>query len=239
LGGVGCALSHIGIWSLFVNLPSSFLVHDLALIFEDDAVLPDNFVDQVSAVVAASPNLQKLALSKGCWLLGTSWYESLHMPPRSPLQTLSKTEETLDANSVSKAPLSTEIVGTVRHRFFGTHAYIISRDFAIELLSQALPISCQIDAYIATMAELYDRPLYYCPQHLNILQRIDRLSDIQASIANYPLCDDVERRFPAPLYYIITLHEVLQWLVFVLLMMLLVLLGFGLGYAWNSHNKFS
>jgi GR25 family glycosyltransferase involved in LPS biosynthesis len=227
LGGVGCALSHIGVWTLFANLPSSFLVHDLALVFEDDAVLPDDFVDQVAALVAASPLLQNLALSKGCWLLGASWYENMQMPPP---QEISKTPTSHVQSHVVD-------VGTVQHRFFGTHAYIISRDFAAELLTQALPISCHIDAYIATMAELYDRPLYYSPRHLNISQRLNRLSDIQSALSNHPLCDYVERRFPAPLTYLATLQEAMQWVVFVLFLLFTVLLSFGLGFWWSTHNK--
>lgn len=233
LGGVGCALSHIGIWSLFVNLPSSFLVHDLALIFEDDAVLPPDFVEQVSALVATSPVLQNLASSKGCWLLGTSWHESLQMPAPSDIL-----ERPPDAALTSKTSLQMQPrVGTVRHRFFGTHAYIISRDFAAELLTQALPVSCHIDAYIATMAELYNRPLYYCPMSLNIYQRPDRLSDIQGSLTNNPLCEDVESRLRAPLLFIVTLHEALQWVVFGLLILIILFLGVGLGYVLGGHAQ--
>jgi len=55
MGGVGCALSHIGVWEWMVenNAP-------LCLIFEDDAAVPAQFVPQVNQLIEQSPTLQDL-----------------------------------------------------------------------------------------------------------------------------------------------------------------------------------
>ena len=52
-GGVGCALSHIGIWEWMVETNAP-----VVLIFEDDAKMPPDFVQHMNQVIRASPTLQ-------------------------------------------------------------------------------------------------------------------------------------------------------------------------------------
>jgi GR25 family glycosyltransferase involved in LPS biosynthesis len=66
VGGVGCALSHIGLWEWLVNSE-----HDKVLIFEDDAVIPTGFVNTANKIISDSNILQS-----NQWdllLLGGNW----------------------------------------------------------------------------------------------------------------------------------------------------------------------
>jgi GR25 family glycosyltransferase involved in LPS biosynthesis len=66
VGGVGCALSHIGLWTWLVNSD-----HDKILIFEDDAVIPPGFVNNANRIIADSK-----ILNSNAWellLLGGNW----------------------------------------------------------------------------------------------------------------------------------------------------------------------
>jgi glycosyl transferase family 25 len=53
IGGVGCALSHIGIWQMMVQRQIPLL-----LVLEDDARLPADFVEKANALIASSKKLQ-------------------------------------------------------------------------------------------------------------------------------------------------------------------------------------
>lgn len=50
IGGVGCALSHIGCWKLALESDSPYF-----LVMEDDAVVPPSFVESMNAMFAANP----------------------------------------------------------------------------------------------------------------------------------------------------------------------------------------
>lgn len=66
VGGVGCALSHIGLWTWLVNSQ-----HDKILIFEDDAVVTPSFVPIANKIIADSR-----VLNSDGWdllLLGGNW----------------------------------------------------------------------------------------------------------------------------------------------------------------------
>lgn len=52
-GGVGCALSHMGIWEWMVETNAP-----VVLIFEDDAKITPDFVQHMNQVIRASPTLQ-------------------------------------------------------------------------------------------------------------------------------------------------------------------------------------
>jgi len=53
VGGVGCALSHIGIWEWIVQNQAS-----ITLVLEDDAKIPANFVSYMNQLIEASPTLK-------------------------------------------------------------------------------------------------------------------------------------------------------------------------------------
>jgi glycosyl transferase family 25 len=53
VGGIGCALSHIGIWEWIVQNQAP-----ITMIFEDDAKVPANFVPYMNQLIESSPTLK-------------------------------------------------------------------------------------------------------------------------------------------------------------------------------------
>lgn len=74
IGGVGCALSHIGIWQKMVQHQIPIM-----LIFEDDAKIPHDFVERANILIASSPNLQDYS-SWDMWLLASHQLYSKPLP---------------------------------------------------------------------------------------------------------------------------------------------------------------
>ena len=71
-------------------------------------------------------------------------------------------------------------------RFFGTHAYIITSEAMIVLLSRAFPVEVQLDSYMSFMIKIYGIPTYdiagICGQELHV-------SNIQTTCLNCPNVD--------------------------------------------------
>lgn len=126
-GGVGCALSHIGIWQMIVQRQIPMM-----LIIEDDAKIPNNFVEKVNSLIAASPTLQNPA-SWDMWNLATS-----------PLY----------AKPVANDPVVVEL-----DAFVGLIAYVITLQGATKLLEEVFPIHCHIDHYMVILKQV--RPMRY------------------------------------------------------------------------------
>ncbi len=74
IGGVGCALSHIGVWKWMVDNNQ-----DLCLIFEDDAVVPDSFIHNVNGCIDKSIILKNYK-NWDLWLLGGKWGDLSRIP---------------------------------------------------------------------------------------------------------------------------------------------------------------
>ena len=58
-GGVGCALSHIAVWQWLVNSD-----HEMALVFEDDAVVPPDFIEKANECIQKSTT----RIRNTCWV---------------------------------------------------------------------------------------------------------------------------------------------------------------------------
>jgi GR25 family glycosyltransferase involved in LPS biosynthesis len=122
VGGVGCALSHIAVWQKIVNEKIK-----VALVCEDDAVLPYNFVENVNSEIANSQVL--CDTSKWDMFLLCGLWKGLHDIPG---------EESLKKIDT----------------FFLFHCYVITYDGAKKLLEYALPIESHIDWWVSYMADV-------------------------------------------------------------------------------------
>ena len=82
-------------------------------------------------------------------------------------------------------------------RFFGTHAYVITKECMIVLLSRILPIEIQIDSYMSFMIKLYNLHAYdiagLCGQKLHI-------SNIQTSCVSCPEVNTDTPNIPSLIY---------------------------------------
>ncbi len=126
-GGVGCALSHIGIWQMMVQRQIPIM-----LIIEDDAKIPNNFVEKVNELIKYSPTLQD-PQNWDAWMLAT---------------------RPLYAKPVANDPVAVEL-----DAFVGLIAYVITLQGATKLLEQVFPIHCHIDHYMVILKQV--RPMRF------------------------------------------------------------------------------
>jgi len=112
VGAIGCSLSHIGIWKHIVDerLP-------LAFVFEDDALLPDKFVDDIVTVCTDTPQHFDV------------WMFSAHA--------------TADADTNDVLARGWRAI----EWFCGTYGYLLTTRGAELLLHDALPVSVPVDIY--------------------------------------------------------------------------------------------
>jgi len=146
IGGVGCALSHIAVWQWLVD-------HDqeACLVFEDDAVVPPDFIARANACIQQSAVLPSTS-QWDIWLLGGTW------------------------DDVSRIPHETQV-----HRvgaFVLFHAYVITRSAAQRLLRDVYPIHAHIDVWVSIYAYMNDVRVVGCPT-LKLLQHVAAKTDIQ------------------------------------------------------------
>jgi GR25 family glycosyltransferase involved in LPS biosynthesis len=76
IGGVGCALSHIAVWQWMVDNKQP-----LCLVFEDDAIVPPDFVERANQVIQTT--LLHDPKAWDVWLLGGTW-DDIGLVPPSP-----------------------------------------------------------------------------------------------------------------------------------------------------------
>jgi glycosyl transferase family 25 len=126
-GGVGCALSHIGIWQQMVQRQIPLL-----LVIEDDAKIPNDFVEKVNAIIAKSPTLQNTS-GWDYWALATKIRKQ---------------------NPIERDPVAFDL-----ESFVGSIAYVITLQGATKLLENVFPIHCHIDMYMVILKEI--RPMKY------------------------------------------------------------------------------
>jgi GR25 family glycosyltransferase involved in LPS biosynthesis len=154
VGGVGCALSHRAAWEKFLESGAPF-----GLIFEDDAVVPLGFFDELALVFENDPEVRSGEFD----LLTFSGVKRFKNPTSSMKQGFS--------------PLSSFALG---------HAYIVSKRAAQLFYDESLPISHHIDFYMPVQCMLHDLKMLGSSRY--ILRQVGARSDIQTR-PSCPMCD--------------------------------------------------
>ena len=156
-GGVGCALSHIAVWQWLADSDQ-----EMALILEDDAVIPPDFVDRANQCIQQSMIL-KDPKKWDMWLLGGTW------------------------DDLSKIPGETTTFRIGSYVLF--HAYVITKRMAKKLLQDVYPIQGHIDVWVSVYSFLNDQRIVGC-QNLMLKQNNAVKTDIQpdkgCKICNVP-----------------------------------------------------
>jgi len=167
VGGVGCALSHIAVWQWMVDQNQ-----EMCLIFEDDAIVPPDFIEKTNQLIQES-NLLKDSKNWDVWLLGGKW------------------------DDLSSIPNETSKTGIVRvGSFILFHAYIITLNCAKKLLKDVYPIHCHIDVWVSIYSYLNDLRVVGSADLLlkqNNVLRTDIQSDKTCTICNVPT--DYEKNY--------------------------------------------
>lgn len=146
IGGVGCALSHIALWQWMVDNN-----RELLLVFEDDAVVPPDFVRRANDCIKNSAILQD-PKKWDLWLLG------------------GKCED------LTQIPGETEVARVGAFVLF--HAYVITQQCAKKFLKEAFPIHCHIDIWASIYAYMNDLRIVISPKLM--LEQTQRVkTDIQ------------------------------------------------------------
>lgn len=164
IGGVGCALSHIGLWSKLVDSDQNVF-----LILEDDVLLPKGTWERVEAVYTSAPNLSD-STSWDIWSIGNLNCNS----------TMGNAIQTGGRKSQDRS----EWVQC--REFIGLQAYFISRTGAEKLLKEVYPIQQHIDWFITYYASMRPFKIIH-NRYININQPQDT-SDI-AKKTTCAICD--------------------------------------------------
>ena len=158
VGGVGCALSHIAVWQWMVDNNQ-----ELCLVFEDDAVVPQDFIQKANGCISQS-SILKDPKKWDMWLLGGTW-ENLTRIPGEP-----------------KAVRVGEFV------LF--HAYVMTLHGAKRLLKDVYPIHSHIDLWTSIYSYVHDFRIVGCTD-LILRQNQKVKTDIQSEkgcdICNVPV----------------------------------------------------
>jgi len=160
IGGVGCALSHIAVWQWMVDNNQ-----EVCLIFEDDAVVPPDFIKRANDCIKESVVL-KNPKQWDLWLLGGTW------------------------DDLSSIPGESSESGVVRvGSFVLFHAYVMTLGCAKRLLRDVYPIHCHIDIWTSVFSYLNDIRIVGCTR-LKLRQNQKVKTDIQSEsgckICNVP-----------------------------------------------------
>lgn len=158
VGGVGCALSHIAVWQWMVDNNQ-----EVCLIFEDDAVVPTDFIEKANECINESIIL-KDPKKWDMWLLGGNW------------------DNLTKINGEAK---------TVRvGEFVLFHAYVMTLHGAKRLLKDVYPIHSHIDLWVSIYSYVYDFRTVGCT-NLILKQNQKVKTDIQSEkgcdICNVPV----------------------------------------------------
>lgn len=147
IGGVGCALSHIAIWQWMVDNNQ-----ELCLIFEDDAVVPPDFIEKANNCINNS-TIIKDPTKWDIWLLGGIWDKLTQIPDE---------------------PTAVRI-GT----FATSHAMVMTLHTAKRLLKDVYPIQAHIDLWMSIYNYVYDLRIVGC-LNLHLKQASAVKTDIQS-----------------------------------------------------------
>jgi glycosyl transferase family 25 len=147
IGGIGCALSHIAIWQWMVDNSQ-----ELCLVFEDDAIVPPDFIEKANDCINKSTIL-KDPKKWDIWLLGGIW------------------------DSLTQIPNETKAVRI--GEFATSHAMVVTLHGAKRLLKDAYPIHAHIDLWMSIYNYVHDLRLVGCTD-LNLKQNDKVKTDIQS-----------------------------------------------------------
>jgi GR25 family glycosyltransferase involved in LPS biosynthesis len=157
IGGVGCALSHIAVWQWLADSD-----HEMVLVFEDDAVVPPNFIARANQCIKESTIL-KDPKKWDLWLLGGIWDDLTKIPGE---------EVTFRIGS-----------------YVLFHAYILTKRAARILLKDVYPIHSHIDIWVSIYSYLNDVRIVGCKKLMlrqNDKVKTDIQSDKGCKICNIP-----------------------------------------------------
>ncbi len=154
IGGVGCALSHIAVWQWMVDNHQP-----LCLVFEDDAVVPPEFVKQANHLIQTT--LLQDPKAWDLWLLGGTWDDISSIPKQKGIYRIGS--------------------------FVLFHAYVITLPMAQRLLKDVYPIHGHIDLWTSVYAFLNDLRIVGAPS-LRLRQNPKTNTDIQTA-PDCALCD--------------------------------------------------
>lgn len=154
IGGVGCALSHIAVWQWMVDNKQP-----LCLIFEDDAMVPPDFVERANALIQGTLLTDPKAWDM--WLLGGTWDDITAIPQEKGIHRIGS--------------------------FVLFHAYVMTLPTAERLLRDAYPIHAHIDLWTSVYGYLNDLRIVGAPS-LRLQQNPKSPTDIQTA-TDCALCD--------------------------------------------------
>lgn len=157
-GGMGCALSHIRLWEKLRESQSDI---DFFIIFEDDLIVTDNFVDK---------------------MLDTYSDIKETLDPNIDLLTFTQINRREDDKIVTSIPGVYK-----RDHFWGLCAYIINRKAVLKLLNNIFPLKEQIDSYISYQIQRKNLHIYSSDIDLEMDYTVALDSQIQTKCAD---CND-------------------------------------------------
>ncbi len=158
VGGVGCALSHIAVWQWMVDNNQ-----ELCLVFEDDAVVPPDFIQKANACISDSVILRD-PKKWDMWLLGGIW------------------------DKLTRIPGEQKAVRVGEFVLF--HAYIMTLHGAKRLLKDVYPIHSHIDLWTSIYGYVHDFRTIGCTDLIlrqNQKVKTDIQSEKNCDICNVPV----------------------------------------------------
>jgi glycosyl transferase family 25 len=158
VGGVGCALSHIAVWQWMVDNNQ-----EVCLIFEDDAVVPPDFINRANKCISDSIIL-KDSKKWDMWLLGGIW------------------------DNLTRIPEESKAIRVGEFVLF--HAYIMTLHGAKRLLKDVYPIHSHIDLWVSIFSYVHEFRIVGCTDLIlqqNQIVKTDIQSDKGCAICNIPV----------------------------------------------------
>lgn len=158
VGGVGCALSHIAVWQWMVDNNQ-----EVCLVFEDDAVVPPDFIERANKCINDSVIL-KDPKKWDMWLLGGIW------------------------DNLTKIPGESKAIRVGEFVLF--HAYIMTLHGAKRLLKDVYPIHSHIDLWVSIFSYVHDFRTVGCTDLIlkqNQKVKTDIQSDKGCAICDVPV----------------------------------------------------
>jgi len=158
VGGVGCALSHIAVWQWMVDNNQ-----EICLVFEDDAVVPPDFIQKANACISDSVILRD-PKKWDMWLLGGIW------------------------DKLTRIPGEQKAVRVGEFVLF--HAYVMTLHGAKRLLKDVYPIHSHIDLWTSIYGYVHDFRTIGCTDLIlrqNQKVKTDIQSEKNCDICNVPV----------------------------------------------------
>lgn len=164
-GGVGCYLSHTSVWKAFLERPESY-----AIIFEDDANIPEGFAENFQS---AMKDATLLPSAPDVWYFSrpSDWYFDYKGKPNP-----------YTVKEQNLGPWTTKTCAS----FTG---YLISKKGAEKLLETAFPIDMHVDLYSCLVGEL-DKVLTVSHKNVRVAPYALKMGDTDIQVvADCPICN--------------------------------------------------